>query len=170
MLSTMHVFFGISAFILFFHSIHIGVTKAHAACRRPKSFLRIDADAACRRPVSFLRMMHHSIMAPGFCHSYRSKRVDDQTRFYANFRDFRRARMSTLIPQVLKPHADPVVVMSPSTAAHELQRLYCSALLVVVAEHEILLNHGHKIVHHEFVVLRFLLQLLLFPLLVLRLP
>ena len=25
-----------------------------------------SAHAACRRPVSFLRMMHHCIMAPGF--------------------------------------------------------------------------------------------------------
>ena len=71
MLCTMHVF---SAFIWPFHCIHIAVTKAHAACRRPKSFVRrctsetilTSADAACRRPVSFLRMMHHCIMAPGF--------------------------------------------------------------------------------------------------------
>ena len=63
-----------SAFIWPFHCIHIAVTKAHAACRRPKSFVRrctsetilTSADAACRRPVSFLRMMHHCIMAPGF--------------------------------------------------------------------------------------------------------
>ena len=67
---SMHVF---SAFIWPFHCIHIAVTKAHVACRRPKSFVRrctsetilTSADAACRRPVSFLRMMHHCIMAPG---------------------------------------------------------------------------------------------------------
>ena len=71
MLCTMHVF---SAFIWPFHCIHIAVTKAHAACRRPKSFVRrctsetilTSADAACRRPVSFLRMMHRWIMAPEF--------------------------------------------------------------------------------------------------------
>ena len=67
----MHVF---SAFIWPFHCMHIPLTKAHAACRRPKSFVRrctsetilTSADAACRRPVSFLRMMHHCIMAPRF--------------------------------------------------------------------------------------------------------
>ena len=71
MLCTMHVF---SAFIWPFHCIHIAVTKAHVACRRPKSFVRrctsetilTSADAACRRPVSFQRIMHHCIMAPGF--------------------------------------------------------------------------------------------------------
>ena len=64
-------FFGIH---IRFHCIHIGVTKAHAACRRRKSFVGrctsetivTSADAACRRHVSFLRMMHHCIMAPGF--------------------------------------------------------------------------------------------------------
>ena len=63
-----------SAFIWPFHCIHIAVTKAHAACRRPKSFVRrctsetilTSAYAARQRPVSFLRMMHHCIMAPGF--------------------------------------------------------------------------------------------------------
>ena len=30
--------------------------------------------------------------------------------FYANFRDFRGARVSTLTPHVLKPNADPVVL------------------------------------------------------------
>ena len=68
---TMHVFW---AFRWPFHCIHIAVTKAHAACRRPKSFVRrctsetilTSADAACRRPVSFLRMMHHCIMPPWF--------------------------------------------------------------------------------------------------------
>ena len=47
------------AFIWPFHCIHIAVTKAHAACRRPKSFVRRctsetilpSADAACRRPL-----------------------------------------------------------------------------------------------------------------------
>ena len=39
-----------------------------------------------------------------------SKRVDDNSRFYANFRDFRGARVSTLTPHVLKPNADPVVL------------------------------------------------------------
>ena len=43
--------------------------------------------------------------------SCRSKRVDDHSRFYANFRDFRGARVSTLTPHVLKPNADPVVLM-----------------------------------------------------------
>ena len=69
MLCTMHVF---SAFIWPFHCIHIALTKDHAACRRPKSFVRrctsetilTSADAACGRPVSFLRMMHRWIMAP----------------------------------------------------------------------------------------------------------
>ena len=37
MLCTMHVF---SPFIWPFHCIHIAISKAHAACRRPKSFLR----------------------------------------------------------------------------------------------------------------------------------
>ena len=68
MKKEMHVF---SAFILPFHCIHIGVTKAHASCRRPKSFLRrctcetilSSADAACRGAVSFLGMMHHCIIA-----------------------------------------------------------------------------------------------------------
>ena len=69
-----------------------------------------------------------------------SKRVDDNSRFYANFRDFRGARVSTLL---LKPNADPVVLMSLSSAAHEAQRVQCSALFVVVAEQEILLNHDH---------------------------
>ena len=71
MLCTMHVF---SAFIWPFHCIHIAVTKAHVACRRPKSFVRrctsetilTSADAACRRPVSFLRMMHHCLIPISF--------------------------------------------------------------------------------------------------------
>ena len=40
----------------------------------------------------------------------RDKRVDDHSRFYANFRDFRGARVSTLTSHVLKPNADPVVL------------------------------------------------------------
>ena len=43
-----------------------------------------------------------------FMASSRSKRVDDNSRFYANFRDFRGARVSTLTPHVLKPNADPL--------------------------------------------------------------
>ena len=80
---------------------------------------------ACSRPI------------PDSC---RSKRVDDHSRFYANFRDFRSARVSMLL---LKPNADPVVLLSLSSAAHEAQRVQCSALFVVVAEQEILLNHDH---------------------------
>ena len=48
---------------------------------------------------------HAQSMSPASC---RSKRVDDRSRFYANFRDFRGARVSTLTPHVLKPNADPV--------------------------------------------------------------
>ena len=51
---------------------------------------------------------HAQSMSPASC---RSKRVDDHSRFYANFRDFRGARVSTLTPHVLKPNADPVVLM-----------------------------------------------------------
>ena len=50
---------------------------------------------------------HAQSMSPASC---RSKRIDDHSRFYANFRDFRGARVSTLTPHVLKPNADPVVV------------------------------------------------------------
>ena len=51
---------------------------------------------------------HAQSMSPVSC---RSKRVDDHSRFYANFRDFRGARVSRLTPHVLKPNADPVVLM-----------------------------------------------------------
>ena len=83
MLCTMHVIFGIHIALSLhpyqsraealntdcsrFYAKCTAVTKAHAACPRPKSFVRrctsetilTSADAACRRPVSFLRMMHH---------------------------------------------------------------------------------------------------------------
>ena len=42
--------------------------------------------------------------------SCRSKRVNDDSRVYAKFRDFRGARVSTLTLHVLKPNADPVVL------------------------------------------------------------
>ena len=50
---------------------------------------------------------HAQSISPASC---RSKRVYDHSRFYANFRDFRGARVSTLTPHVLKPNADPVVL------------------------------------------------------------
>ena len=51
---------------------------------------------------------HAQSMSPASC---RSKRVDDHGRFYANFRDFCGAQVSTLTPRVLKPNADSVVLM-----------------------------------------------------------
>ena len=42
--------------------------------------------------------------------SCRAKRVDDHSRFHANFRDFRGARVATLTRHILKPNADPVVL------------------------------------------------------------
>ena len=52
----------------------------------------------------------------------RDKRVDDRSRFYANFRDFRGARVSTLTRHVLKPNAEPVVLALLRSAVHKLQR------------------------------------------------
>ena len=49
----------------------------------------------------------NKVVVPASC---RSKRVDNNSRFYANFRDVRGARVSTLTPHVLKPNADPVVL------------------------------------------------------------
>ena len=95
------------------------------------------ATSMSRESLAHFINSHAKSMSPASC---RSKRVDDHSRFYANFRDFRSARVSTLL---LKPNADPVVLLSLSSAAHEAQRVQCSALFVVVAEQEILLNHDH---------------------------
>ena len=43
----------------------------------------------------------------------------------------------------LKPNTDPVVPSSLSSAVHELQRVQCSAPVVVVAEQQIVLNREH---------------------------
>ena len=95
------------------------------------------ATSMSRESLAHFISSHAKSMSPASC---RSKRVDDHSRFYANFRDFCGARVSTLL---LKPNADPVVLLSLSSAAHEAQRVQCSALFVVVAEQEILLNHDH---------------------------
>ena len=111
----------------------------------PDFFKRCIFDAflfnpACAKVPVRTTNSHAQSISPASC---RSKRVDDHSRFYANFRDFRGARVSTLTPHVLKPNADPVVLTQLSSAAHELQRFQCSALFVVVAEQEILLNRDH---------------------------
>ena len=68
--------------------------------------------------------------------------------------------MSRLTPHVLKPNAGPVVFTYLSSAAHEFQRVQRSALFVV-AEQEIFLNHDHKILQHECVALRPLLDIIM---------
>ena len=62
---------------------------------------------ACAKVPVRTTNSHAQSISPASC---RSKRVDDHSRFYANFRDFRGARVSTLTPHVLKPNADPVVL------------------------------------------------------------
>ena len=47
------------------------------------------------------------------------------------------ADVSTLTPHVLKANVDPAVLTSLSNAAHEVQRLQCSLLFVVVPEQEL---------------------------------
>ena len=89
---------------------------------------------ACAKVPVRTTNSHAQSISPASC---RSKRVDDHSRFYANFRDFRGARVSTLTLHVLKPNADPVVITLLSSAAHKFQRFQCSALFVVVAEQEI---------------------------------
>ena len=81
-------------------------------CRHPDLFKRCIFDAflfnpACAKVPVRTTNSHAQSISPASC---RSKRVDDHSRFYANFRDFRGARVSTLTPHVLKPNADPVVL------------------------------------------------------------
>ena len=64
-------------------------------------------NSACAKVPVRTTNSHAQSISPAYC---RSKRVDDHSRFYANFRDFRGARVSTLTPHVLKPNADPVVL------------------------------------------------------------
>ena len=64
-------------------------------------------NSACAKVPVNTTHSHAQSISPTYC---RSKRVDDHSRFYANFRDFRGALVSTLTPHVLKPNADPVVV------------------------------------------------------------
>ena len=79
----------------------------------PDFFKRCIFDAflfnpACAKVPVRTTNSHAQSISPASC---RSKRVDDHSRFYANFRDFRGARVSMLTPHVLKPNADPVVLM-----------------------------------------------------------
>ena len=67
----------------------------------------VQKSASCRSFFPLATISHAQSISPASC---RSKRVDDHSRFYANFRDFRGARVSTLTSHVLKPNADPVVL------------------------------------------------------------
>ena len=88
---------------------------------------------------------HAQSISPASC---RSKRVDDHSRFYANFRDFRGARVSTLESMTIRtnfeiwspkkklnsyisiakgPH-NPADRISPEPISDEVQKLQCGEL------------------------------------------
>ena len=68
-----------------------------------KTSTTIAASASWRSFFPLAIHSHAQSISPASC---RSKRVDDHSRFYANFRDFRGARVSTLESMTIRTNVE----------------------------------------------------------------